>query len=267
MEKEMIPEKISGEENTVSAVKEAAEEEEKTFTQTELEKLISERLKRERKNMEAFSEIRSIIGELKENGDITGVSYKDVAKELAERLHQNARMDFVDNEKTDEETEKALSAAAQNSAESENDTQITRADEEKETLGNTEFGKMTVSELLDFAYQYGNGEVLKDISEKSFELFARNRKGSAKEVYDAYLDFKKSFAPKNEAKTEIMPENYETQPENYDERELSGFSSGAVSSFPVNLSKRQMDIARENGMSFREYSELLESIPHKLPKN
>ena len=259
------------EKDTVAAVDTAKEE--KTFTQTELEKLISERLKRERKNIAAFSEIRDIIDGLRENGVIKSASYADAAKELGMRL-QNTQKNTYETEETDSGNEKeALSAAApdfeeEESAKTEKDEGILNAEEEKETDFNAEFEKMTASELLSLAKSYENGEMLKDISTKSFTIFAKDRKGSVKEIYDAYVGFKKEFSPeKYEKPVKSGEKDEENAPEIYDERELSGFASGAISDFPLNLSKRQMDIARENGMSFREYSELLESIPHKLPKN
>ncbi|MCR5353361.1 MAG: hypothetical protein K6D98_03560, partial [Clostridiales bacterium] len=86
------------EKDTVAAVDTAKEE--KTFTQTELEKLISERLKRERKNIAAFSEIRDIIDGLRENGVIKSASYADAAKELGVRL-QNTQKNTYETEETD----------------------------------------------------------------------------------------------------------------------------------------------------------------------
>ena len=247
--------------------------EEKTLTQTELEKLISERLKRERKNVAAFSEIREIIGELKKSGAIKSASYADAAKELGTRL-QNTRANPSETERAETGNEKeALSAAAPDfeetdSAKTDENEGILNAEEEKESDFNAEFDKMTASELLSLAKSYENGEMLKDISTKSFAAFAKDRKGSIKEIYDAYVGFKREFLPEKYEKTAKSDENEEENGADlYDERELSGFASGVISDFPLNLSKRQMDIARENGMSFREYSELLGSIPQKLPKN
>lgn len=61
---------------------------EKLFTQKELEKLISDRLRRERRNNSSLMFAKEVINTLQKDGIINADSYAEAAKELAEKLKE-----------------------------------------------------------------------------------------------------------------------------------------------------------------------------------
>ena len=87
---------FSAEITQVPVIKSAARENvasfrdgEKKFTQEELEKLISERLKRERKNNAAISALKKTLDVMSDSGFIKSGSYSLMAEELTRLLRQN----------------------------------------------------------------------------------------------------------------------------------------------------------------------------------
>ena len=62
----------------------------KTFTQRELEKIIAERLLRERRNVEAFDELRRTLDALIKDGTINADSYAEAVREICSSISDNA---------------------------------------------------------------------------------------------------------------------------------------------------------------------------------
>ena len=123
-----------------------------------------------------------------------------------------------------------------------------------------EFLECTVSEIYELAKCFPEENIMEDISSDTFKLFVSGRpKGKPLQIYSDYIALKKAFSvqvPEKEQLARVIS-GQETGT-----REHSGFdtySSGRNAM--CGLTKRQMEIARENGMSYREYEELLDSLP------
>ena len=93
---------FSAEITQVPVIKSAASENvasfrdgEKKFTQEELEKLISERLKRERKNNAAISALKKTLDVMSDSGFIKSGSYSLMAEELTRLLRQNLAQNHI----------------------------------------------------------------------------------------------------------------------------------------------------------------------------
>lgn len=123
-----------------------------------------------------------------------------------------------------------------------------------------DFLECTVSEIYELAKSFPEENIMEDISSDTFKLFVCGRpKGNPSQIYSDYIALKKAFSEHTPEKQQLarVISGQETGT-----REHSGFdkySSGRNAM--CGLTKRQMEIARESGMSYREYEELLDSVP------
>lgn len=119
--------------------------------------------------------------------------------------------------------------------------------DDKEKSGK-KFSEYTVSSLYALSEEFPNENVAEDIMSEGFRVFSGGRRGEASEVYSDYLKLKKYFSDKENS----------AQPS---ARAHSSFGSPSARSASSVLTRRQMDIAKASGMSYREYAELLEGLP------
>ncbi len=114
-----------------------------------------------------------------------------------------------------------------------------------------ELSDYTLAEVLQIKQSTGNSDVLKDVLSEEFEIFSEGRNDGLAERYEAFARLKASMLPKTSARGETGQER----------RLHSGFAEGGFKDTSCGLTKRQMDMARSAGMSFREYEELLNLAP------
>ncbi len=122
------------------------------------------------------------------------------------------------------------------------------SDEEKQLY------EYTLKDIVEIKDELGCDDVLRDILSEEFDVFSQSRSGSLAEKYEAFVKLKDIMKPKAYDKKEEAV----TQSEG---RLHSGFSGGGSKDLSTGLTKRQMDMARSAGMSFKEYEELLVSAP------
>lgn len=135
-------------------------------------------------------------------------------------------------ENTAEEAEKTEPAAEENADVTEKETAEESAEETEEEGGEGE-------EISAEAFA-------KTLANPMFALFARGRSGG---IEEAVRDFEKMLAAGRSTLTD---------------EELMKMTPGAMGACGVNaLSERQRRIAREAGMSYREYYEVIRTIPTK----
>ena len=290
----------------------------KLFTQAQLETLLSERMKRERKNARALNSVKELLKQCKQNGIIAPGSYSDMAKQLTERLGKlevsSSEVTPQKNEPFDETTHKALSnpvcdseevsevesavdyeSVSQNSHEDENTYEGETTDENKSddgentdesfeetqdgeqvsktgvqgdenpvAVGQEDVGEMRVcaKDIFDLKNDFPDADINEIFSDGTFRDFAKDRRGNLRGIYSDYISFMQKVSGAGE----------------YDgakRRDYSGAASTAFSSdskayttdYSQRLTRRQMDIANQSGMSYREYGELLNSIPASPKRN
>lgn len=130
--------------------------------------------------------------------------------------------------------------------------------------------------LYELKERFPENDVAHDVTSKEFELFAKGKSADISEIYKDFLCFKAQYSdnntgfPSNTVRAS-EPEfshkgNLTSDKSSYEfdgtSRGYSGFSGGApLSDYSKMLTKRQMDIAKQSGMSYREYANLLQSIP------
>lgn len=109
--------------------------------------------------------------------------------------------------------------------------------------------------LYELVARFPDERVAEDVASEPFRLFATGKKGDVAEVYADYLAFRKATG--NVGSTNNIPKESERTQAN----SFSAFGGAALPDYGRALSARQMQIARESGMSYREYAELLEAVP------
>lgn len=248
---------------------------EKMFTQSQLEEIISERLSRERKVNESLSSVKTLLKSAADKGLIKGNSYAEMAKELVEKLKsapsENAVQEAllntqeVPDENTDDiSAQEGAKELSDNGKEDFADADAKVKTDAENTSGNTDDcaenngedkDEGFISLLCDIKSRYPKGEVEKLFTGDLFERFAKGRSGNIREIVDDYFSFISSFSTKNDEKD---------KGEGYSSFASTAFSSqsGAVTG-AANLTKQQMEIAKSAGMSYREYANLLESVPKR----
>lgn len=204
-----------------------AEKGEKLFTAKQVERIVGERLARERRNGTALGKVRDLIMGLAEKGVLTSRNIPDMAAELE-------RMLAPSGVGTAEDTEKA------------NTDEVGDAPEES-TGGTVE------DEIEEFASIFPNVDVRALLSDEEFLDYAEARSGRLAALYAGFL-------------TEREERN------RCDERDRSnalrrglastGFSSGksGAEDYTSILTPSQIAIARNSGMSLKEYADYLSQV-------
>ena len=170
---------------------------------------------------------------------------QSLAKELAENHLLISESTTDENKKVEEIT------CADNNDEN-------KACFQQEEKNEREFLKCTLENIYELAQEFPNENVAKDLMSEPFRIYATGKTGDYAKLYKDYLDIKKAFndSKNDDSAREISGQN--------DRRNYSSFDVSASCVSPsLGLTKRQMQIARESGMSYREYSELLGALPHK----
>jgi len=225
---------------------------EKMFTQSQLEEIISERLGRERRVNESLKSVKQVLLGAVEKGLIKGDSYAEMADELVKKLK-----DASGEEKecaAEKETDTQDVAA---------DFQITSEEPESDGVNVTNDGNDGIKETEDddggfistLAYlksSYPEKNLTKLLSGDLFERFAKGKSGSVKEILCDFFCFADALSERSENR----------EAPSHSDIASTAFSSesGAPADFS-GLTPRQMEIAKNSGMSYREYAYLLESIP------
>ena len=259
---------------------------EKLFTQAQLETLISERMKRERKNARALNSVKDALKSLQARGIISKGSYSDMADELCARLgtlSENSTADMGE-ENVEEPFEATKDTAVPENTELSLPEELTDDGEyageteqepEAEENGNIETSDspasaasdgedcVTVSanELCRIKELYPNTDINGIFSDRAFQSFSKGRRGALSDIYSDYVSFLSEVSEK-------LSDGSGSR-RDYSGAASTAFSSDAKAygdSYSERLTRRQMDIAKSSGMSYREYGELLDSIPRSPKK-
>ncbi len=129
-------------------------------------------------------------------------------------------------------------------------------DTDAERVGGQEngvFSEELFGQLYTLIERFPTEKAAEDVASEAFRRFAAGKSGDVVSIYADYLDFKRAFS----AQSADSPTETEVSEECY-----SAYAGGsALPDYAQSLTARQMQIARESGMSYREYAELLQSVP------
>ena len=204
-----------------------AEKGEKLFTAKQVERIVGERLARERRNGTALGKVRDLIMGLAEKGVLTSRNIPDMAAELEKML---AHSEFG----TAEDTEKA------------NTDEV--GDAPEESTGGT-----VGDEVEEFISVFPNVDVRALLSDEEFLDYAEARFGRLAALYAGFL-----------TEREERNRRDERDRSNALRRGLAstGFSSGksGAEDYTSILTPSQIAIARNSGMSLKEYADYLSQV-------
>lgn len=249
---------------------------ERLFTQKELEEIISERLKRERKTTGALNDVKRLLKTAGQKGLVKGNSYCEMAEDFCKKLGGeqcglpketlDAEGEFQNLEVPDNNLSKAEAAA---------DDKEELLCQDKTVFEQKESITEVSNEALEFA---GTLKTLREkfseqdlgylLSSGLFESFAKGRQGNLMDVFSDFCEFMSNISQNKKSgvyyddKEEMLDGNYD---DGFSSTAFSSHSSTA-SSYEDGLTKQQMDIAKSAGMSYREYAQLLDSIPKNKTK-
>lgn len=249
---------------------------ERLFTQKELEEIISERLKRERKSNQALNGVKKLLKTAGQKGLVSGNSYSEMAEDFCRKLgmtHKDVQQDTLCAEENIQGTVPSDEFLPKEEI-SEKDTQVPLCREEdlEEKDDAKESSKENLNEALEFAgtlkalrEKFSGEDIGYLLSSGLFENFAKGRQGNLVDVFSDFCEFMSHIPVKKSNGPDYYEDNQEDMFDDGFDDELSStaFSSGSsgVTSYEDGLTKQQMDIAKSAGMSYREYASLLESIP------
>ncbi len=271
----------SDEINTASANNTFAE---KTFTQEQVEALIAERIKRERKVNEALIPVKQLLKQLQEKGTVSGKSYSEIAENLISRLTDSVGSGDESAKQSadtpDLQSERSAVSVADNE---ENGTVLTcdkqacDGEEPEQKSGDLkEKQESCVSDadmqaLYDFKKKHPEADMNMLFDSDLFSSFAKGKSGSLMQLCEDYCLFISKLQAMNAPKLSETFSDMNTASDDglvrggFSPMNSTAFSSmsGTSASPADGLTKQQMEIAKNGGLSYREYAELLSSIPNK----
>lgn len=122
---------------------------------------------------------------------------------------------------------------------------------------NGAFSEDVFGKLYELVARFPTEKAAEDVASEAFRRFAAGKSGDVLSIYADYLDFKRAFSAQS-AEADYVPAVFVEA----EEERFSAYAGGAaLPDHAQSLTARQMQIARESGMSYREYAELLQSVP------
>ncbi len=208
-------------------------ENEKSFTAEEVNKIVAERLSRQKKNDDALEELKAILLELKKDGKLGSGSVAELAKELIGMAQKN-----------DDEEKQA--------AEHEEDSSENTAQDDSEKAKQLAAEEKFANEIAELSEAHPELDVSSLINDEEFGKFYAALAGDIPELnlLTAYEAFSEAKAIEKRMKTASSMKR-------------TPVMQSAGRDFSQNLTERQRNIAKHAGMSYKEYAELLSEIPKR----
>lgn len=205
---------------------------EKLFTSKQVERIIGERLAREKRNSASLAEVRDMMMNLVTAGVIHSRNIPDMAAEVEELLTSAARGNVGENaDKTD--------------------TDVTPTTED--TVEETPEDSSVDSELEEFTRVFPRVDLRSLLENEDFLDYADGKSGSLVSLYAAFL---------TERDERILAEEQDRSNSLRRSLASTGFSSGksAGEDYSSLLTPTQMRIAKSAGMTYKEYADYLSQI-------
>lgn len=226
---------------------------EKTFTQAELDAIIGERLSRERQKYADYDELKGISDELETFGYRgTASEKKAVLRAQAEEARKKAELEELQNEAQQTgTTPELLSEIRQLKAE------LTELKKDKEAANAAREAQKRAQEraqvhLAEFGGKYPDIDIDALLKNEKFGDFiqASNPNLTLVQIYERYK--KLVGEAEAEALTKIKS--------NIDRSTSSGRDRGDSSGGTYGLTAKQQELAKEGGMTNKEYADFLKHI-------
>ncbi len=222
-----------------------------TFTQEDVNRVVSDRLERERRNFKDFEQLRSLLFGLRQRGVLSADSIGGQVEELTALAENSAAADFSDTDDGDAASDAFAEPCQTDAAASE-----TPADMPAEA-----------SRLPDDAATAPVGadaELAELVQDPMFPKFAKGKNIPFSELVEDFRDLlRMSGRKENSRQGQNRAENPDPAEQALRQLRSMPVCRMAGSRAAPPLSERQKAIARSGGMSYEEYYELIREIPER----
>jgi seryl-tRNA synthetase len=227
------------------------QEQEKTFTQSELNRIIEDRLARQAKQYADHDELRGVVDELNEYGYVgTPSEVKAQIKQQREAYQKQSELEQLQYEAQTQGTSPEMMAEIRELknelSEIKAERQAKKAEIETAHKQNQEWQQ----QVSVFQQKHGDVDLEKLGENPKFIKFIKGKGLPLVELYDDFVEFV------GEAEAEAI-----SKMKSKDIRSTGngkgGNSEGGVT---YGLTERQQNLAKENGITMKEYSEAMKMI-------
>lgn len=220
------------------------------FTAEEVNRIVEQRIARERKNNENYAKIKQIVKALREMGITEAESPEKLAQELKALFDAQSGENAVLTEQSAEVPKDETEAAEPKETKEAKEANEIAAPEDAGKTKDDEIQSRMTAELYELSEKYPSLDVSELFADTDFiklygELSAENPRISLVGAYEAFL-----LAKKLEREHKIR-------------NDMKTTPSGSSSVSELLLTPNQRQIAKHAGMSYKEYAKLLSEIPSK----
>jgi hypothetical protein len=225
----------------------------KTFTQAEIDKIVGERLARERSKYSDYEDVKGILEELNAYGYQGGAKeVREAIKSQREAVQKQQELETLQDEAKEKGATPELLAEIKQLKAEIADMKKEREDKKKEEEKKQQEKEAFNNQVKEFEEKYPNIDLDKLNKDADFLEFleASNPNLTLSQVYAKFEKFVGGAESKAIAKIQS----------NVERSTSSGRNKGDANGGTYGLTPRQQDLARQNGMTNKEYAELLSNI-------
>jgi hypothetical protein len=228
-------------------------EPEKKFTQADIDHIVGERVAREREKYTGYDDLKDLPAILKDFGyEGTPAEIKAAVKVQADAYRAQKEIESLQTQAKATGTSPELLADIKTLK-----TQLAALEKQKVEQDKVEAAKQKAVEsanqqIAEFGVKYPTMDVEKLLADPKFSRFVSRANPSLTltDVYEDYLDL---IGGAESSAAEKIKSNLERSTS-------SGREKGDASTGTYGLTSRQQDLAKENGMSNKQYADLLANI-------
>jgi hypothetical protein len=230
---------------------------EKTFTQSELDRIVKDRLAREREKYGDYDDYKGVVEELNAYG-YTGSpkEVREIVKQQREAYQQQQELEDLHQQAEEDGVTpalakkiKALEDKLEKSTKVIDDLISEKESKVKEAESKAKADAEWTAQVNEFTNDHPDVDLDELAQNQKFIKFIRGKSLPLKELYVDFIEFI------GEAEAETIAKVHSKNARSTSSGKASSSDGGSYG-----LSERQKTLAKNNGMSFKEYSELLKQV-------
>lgn len=217
--------------------------------QAEIDRIVGERLSREKAKYSDYDDLKGLDEELKAYGyEGTAKERREAIKAQREAMSSQAELEELqqqaDTEGTSPELLREMRELKKEMAEMKSERQAKMAEKEATALANEAWGK----QLSEFQEIHPNVDLDQLAENPKFKKFIKGKTLPLKELYEDFTD----FIGETEVDAIVKMKSKEER--------STGAGKGTSEGGNYGLTAGQQALCKKNGMAYKEYSEILKNI-------
>lgn len=230
---------------------EAGQQQEKTFTQADVDRIIGERLTRERSKFESeLQEYKETLSELDDFGYTGTVAEKrEAIRAYKAELSKAQEIETLQQEAQQTGTSPELLAEIKELKKELAEIKGERQAKEKELKAKIEAEESWNKQFNEFKEAYPDVDETKLNENQKFLKFIKNKSGTLKELYEDFIEL--VGETETAAIAKVISKN---------ERSTGSGKSSSADGGGYGLTDSQKTLAQRAGLTYKEYSEYLKQI-------